>query len=138
MTRRHPFTLAEALISLIVVGGAFTLFIPAIRGTTGSFRAIQRQSACQYLADEYFSRTVIQCLSKNAPKEIETISKDFVVDFDHDTYIISTRLSSAEDDKNEEKEKFLVSLTVSASYEGMKKEDQGAVRETKLCVVLPK
>lgn len=109
MTRRHPFTLAEVLISLIVVGGAFALFLPAIRGTTGSFRTIQRQSSCQYLADEYFSRAVIQCLSKNVPKELETLSKDSVVDFDHDTYRISTRLSPEENDKNEDKEKFMVS-----------------------------
>ena len=103
MTYRRSFALAEVFVSLIVVGGAFTLFLPAIRSATGSFRTIQRESCCQYLADEYFSRTVIQCLSKDVPKELENFSKDFIVELDHDKYLVSTRLSPAEGEINEGK-----------------------------------
>lgn len=138
MIYRRSFTLVEVLVSLIIVGGAFSLFLPAIKSATGTYRTIQRESACQYLADEYFSRTVILCLSRDVPKELQTLSKDCVVEFDHDKYLVSTTLSPAEDEINEGKETFMVCLKVSVSYEGMREKDgkkiPEAIRETKLCV----
>lgn len=126
------------LVSLIIVGLAFSLFLPAIKSATGTYRTAQREGACQYLADEYFARTVILCLSKEVPKELQTLSKDCVVTFDHDKYLISTTLSPAEDEINEGKETFMVLLKVSVSYAGICEKDgkkiSEAIRETKLCV----
>lgn len=138
MNRKRSFTLAEVFISLIIVGGAFALFLPAIKGTTDSYRILRMKGTCQYIADEYFATTVLDCLSNQMPEGIENFSKEDIVTIDHIPYLVKIDLQPEEKEADdEEKEDIRVQLNIAVMphmVDEKNKLDSQAIRKTTLCV----
>ena len=132
---KHSFALAEVLIALVVVGGAFSFLIPAIRGATYTYRTLQQEGTCHYLADEYFSRAIVDCLSKRPTSDLKSFSNEMQVTIDHSNYRVVTRLSADDKKKDDNGEKFLITLRVTARPTTLQGDNsEGIIRETKLCV----
>ncbi len=138
LKKRSSFTLVEALICILIVGGGLSLFLPAIKNTTDVYRNLRMQGTCHYLADEYFATTLLECLSKNASREIENFSQELIVTCESIPYRVTLTIQPEEKDRDEEeKEKFMVIFKVQVAP-AMKKNKDGVTRETKLCVALQK
>lgn len=134
--KRYSFTLVEVFVSILLVGGAFALFIPAIKAASNSYCVLRAEGNCQSLADEYFAQAVLELISKELPKDAESFTKKFDMTIDSLDYHVSISLKPDEASQEEDqKEKYTTVLNVEVSSPLTKKL---ATRETKLCVAIQK
>lgn len=125
--RRLSFALIEALIAIVVVGGALTFFLPAMNSVFHQYRQLKREITCQYLVDEYFANAFLKCVSGKLPEGCldQEVIQESTVTYFYDTYDVKVVIGPDSSDTGKS-EKRVLSFEVIVTFPDEKV--QGATR----------